>query len=49
MFVDGWNSNVDLAKWMQASGDLKNAWMMFDHVKWRMDHHGMSCLWLGVL
>jgi hypothetical protein len=29
----GPGSGVDLVKWMQPSGDLEDAWMMFDHVK----------------
>jgi hypothetical protein len=29
----GPGSGIDLVKRMQPSGDLEDAWMMFDHVK----------------
>jgi hypothetical protein len=29
----GPGSGVDLVKWMQPSGDLEDAWMMFNHVE----------------
>jgi hypothetical protein len=33
MLVDGPRSNMDLIKRMQPRRDLKNLWLMFDHVK----------------
>jgi hypothetical protein len=33
MLVDVPKSSVDLVKRMQPEGDLKNPWLMFDHVK----------------
>ena len=39
----GPDSMVDLVRHMQPGGDLKHAWIMFDHVKPRgqVDHHGL--------
>jgi hypothetical protein len=34
MLEDGPRSGVDLVKRMQPGGDLENAWLMFDHVKY---------------
>ena len=33
MLTEGPRSGVDLVRQMQPSGDLQNAWLMFDHVK----------------
>ena len=33
MFEVGLGSGVDLVKRMQPGGDLKDAWMMFNHIK----------------
>lgn len=33
MSIDGVANSVDLVRQMQLSGDLENAWIMFDHFK----------------
>jgi len=33
MFVNGIASKFNLVRQMQLGGDLQNAWMMFDHIK----------------
>jgi hypothetical protein len=39
----GPGSGVDLVKRMQPSGDLEDAWMMFDHVKSVKKWTTMAC------
>jgi hypothetical protein len=43
MLVDGPGSGVDLVKRMQLGGDLKNAWLIFDHVKCVQEWTTMAC------
>jgi hypothetical protein len=43
MLVDRLGSGVDLVKRMQPGGDLKNAWLMFDHVKRVQEWTTMAC------
>jgi hypothetical protein len=43
MLEDGPGSGVDLVKRMQPRGDLKNAWLMFDHVKRVKEWTTMAC------
>jgi hypothetical protein len=43
MLEDGPGSGVDLVKRMQPGGDLKNAWLMFDHVKHVKEWTTMAC------
>jgi hypothetical protein len=43
MLVDGPGSGMDLVKRMQPGGDLANAWLMFDHVKWVQEWTTMAC------
>ncbi len=33
MSLNNYGNNVGLVRWMQPCGDLKNAWIIFDHVK----------------
>ena len=45
MLEDKSRSGVDLVKCMQPRGDLKNAWLLFDHVKcvtYTMQHSARS-------
>ena len=39
----GSGSGVDLVRWMQLSGDLEHAWIMFDHVKRVINWTTMAC------
>jgi hypothetical protein len=43
MLEDKRGSGVDLVKRMQPGGDLKNAWLMFDHVKRVKKWTTMAC------
>ena len=43
MLLEGLSNGVDLVKRMQASGDLENGWMMFDHVKCVKEWMTMAC------
>jgi hypothetical protein len=43
ILVDGPGSGVDLVKRMQPGGDLKNAWLIFDHVKRVQEWTTMAC------
>ena len=39
----GPGSGVNMVKRMQSGGDLKNAWIMFEHVKRVRDKTTMAC------
>jgi hypothetical protein len=43
MSLNNYGNNVGLVKWMQLCGDLKNAWIMFDHVKQVIGWTTMAC------
>lgn len=43
IFINLLASDVDLVKHMQVGGDMKNSWIMFDHVKCLKDQTTMAC------
>ena len=43
MSTDLPGSGVELVKKMQVGGDMKNSWIMFDHVKRLKDWTTMAC------
>lgn len=43
MFLNNCGNNVGLVRWMQPCGDLKNAWILFDHVKHVVGWNTMAC------